>query len=549
MNAISAQVNAAKAEAAKKQAKKEVKAIKAEVAQVLKPVKRPVAIDAMSLVASQARASSAVKAQLQNASGNIKAIAQAYALPFESESVHASDPVGAMSTAMAKTYRRESMSMSAGTGPHVPFTGFLIVRRDPLASAIYPIYSSSTTACGASFYYSVGGSTPSLSAGMQTGRNEALPFAFVRPTSGLLFNDGAGDQYAHTLNGDQATERLVWIDEGVVNNAVTTTNTAAGGVTNATFTWYRFDGKSVQFYTSNNITVTNNGSANANSTLISGYYSCRVNIQSTVPASGLYGNALATCSQTWTAAAAPMQIVHAPMSEIAMFADAVDGMRMNVSSALFTNTTPVISRGGSIVGYLAAPGQNWMHLLFSSSTTWVADPYDAIASKVGAVSLDATNGMYASNRPTSTTEVFEFDDFFSTSAAAGVTDIVDSYAPLVQKSSDLVVAWRLVTGSTAVVTLTCVCEYTTDVQYLERSMPRYTPEEFVSAIQLLATLPNFTENPLHLSEIKDSIARAGGDVYNLTRGFLKGVRTLSKDAKRTVRDVAPNISHFLEGIL
>lgn len=484
----------------------------------------------------------------------VRAMAASLAMPMEEVSYHLGDPAQAVPSAIAKTFERWDIEACPYTDARLEQgSGFAIVRKSALGFCQKSVFSPGPTAAVSPVYFRLnpGQTVPSTQCSRKHGVNGSLPLLFKLP-GGEAGAIGVPRQFAATINGDQSTDRYIWFDEGTVKLNALVAGAGASDICNVTWEMLKFDSKQSQSYNTQTQSKTGNGSATQLVlSVTNGYYAFRANV-TMLTTGGLASAGEVSLSITEENLSQKMQIVTLPVHNIEKFAGAVDALRVNSASCLWTNTTPMINRGGEIAGFQPAPGQSPLHVLMDEGE-FANSPFEVLSTQAGSVTLDATNGQFGYVKPAGVSEFYKFEDEFSTGASGEITD---SYYPLVDDKPCIIHAWKIPFNETVeftgIMTTCAVTEFLTDEQWLERRYADFDPSVVESAVQLLSEMPCFMENPLHIAMLDNALAGLkdfGKNVYKTVRGGLKGVRALNKDARRTMKEVSPVLSSFVERLL
>lgn len=459
-----------------------------------------------------------------------------FCMPNESDPVRVVGDFTNTPTALTKTFNRVAGFVSPAGDRYTPNSGWAVIRRNPLASMVMPLASATAVICTSVIQFEPqSGGLPSNSVLYPSGPDEiSLPLLRHVYTWGA---NACPNQYASTETGSDDEDRMLLFNAGDALSVVFTLSSAvpAGSIARLTVTMNRFNGKStIPAFLQGQQTIAaagTTGTVQILAGIADGYYSIDcicdvVNISTGVPSQV---NVTVTATST-SVGPVSSRVMHYPMKDIESVAVNIDGCRINASSLLWTNTTPAIDRGGNIAGISLAPQRSWLETL-APNNALVTEPYSAIAALYGAVSLDASNGMYGSVRPADPVEIFQLKSYFETSNGS----IIASFGPLMSPAPDVCFAWLLPSGSTSMVTNACVIEFTSVNQWFERLLPgtRISAKDFAAAISMIGRIPNFTENPTHFKVFQQAI--------NGMRDFTKTY----KEARKTVNEVSPRLGNLL----
>nr|WPR18471.1 MAG: hypothetical protein [Chemarfal virus 203] len=172
-------------------------------------------------------------------------------------------------------------------------------------------------------------------------------------------------------------------------------------------------------------------------------------------------------------------------------------------SLMYTNTASPLNRQGQIVGLQLPRNTNPLSFI----------DFDILASEAKASICDVVNGRYAFLKPTSPSdfdkEVFQYQAAFST--------IDNDYVfPLIPKSDYLVIHAQVTdpNGRQGYWTFDHNIEYTSISQWADLRVPTIQPKDFELALMMLAKVPQWHTNALHLSDIWDGIKEVAGKVWS-----------------------------------
>lgn len=188
----------------------------------------------------------------------------------------------------------------------------------------------------------------------------------------------------------------------------------------------------------------------------------------------------------------------------------VDAVRINAVSLMYTNEAAPINKQGKIAGCQLPRGRHWQDFI----------NYDSVSNLSDSASLTAENGMYGFLKPTQP-EDFNFKDFDSLTTL-GVSTM---YYRLSPDSDFLVLAASITTvaGQDGYFTPVWALEFRTVDQWRETRRSNLGPDDTALALGMLARMPQWHENPFHLSDITDWLKDRASDLYNYVKSNLPGV--------------------------
>lgn len=177
-----------------------------------------------------------------------------------------------------------------------------------------------------------------------------------------------------------------------------------------------------------------------------------------------------------------------------------DAIKLYGASLMFTNTAAPLVRQGKLAGCQIPRGREWIDFL----------SYSTVSTLQNACSMDAVNGMYGFLKPTQP-EDFNFRD--RDEITSGV--VTQAYFKLSPDSDFLAIAGSVSTveGRDGYFTASYALEYRTNDQWRETSAPHISPNVVSTAMMLVGRLPQWHENPLHLSDIGKWLSSTMNSIY------------------------------------
>jgi hypothetical protein len=174
----------------------------------------------------------------------------------------------------------------------------------------------------------------------------------------------------------------------------------------------------------------------------------------------------------------------------------------------YTNDASPLNKQGKIAGIQLAAGSIW-----SNYTN-----YSAIASLSDCVSMPAENGIYGFLKPTQPRDM----DFMAFETVTGNSLATDAYWNIIPNSDFLCVSALVTTaaGQDGYWTPQYAIEYRTESQFVEVRSPVISPSVVDTAMMWISKLPQWHENPFHISDIFDWIGDRVSDVYNGVKNAL-----------------------------
>lgn len=190
--------------------------------------------------------------------------------------------------------------------------------------------------------------------------------------------------------------------------------------------------------------------------------------------------------------------------------DSVDAAKIYACSLLYRNSSAVLNLEGDIVGDQIPMGTDW----------WDFNTYDKLSRRKQAERFNAKTGIFGYLKPTQPKDC----DFINQNRSED-NGLTDSFYYIVPQSDYLAFAARIpdAAGQANEITASFALEYRTTDQWRDVEYPNIPTPHFNLALDLLARMPQFTENPFHLSSIGDWIKNAASDVYDWLKDTLPTV--------------------------
>jgi hypothetical protein len=457
--------------------------------------------------------------------GVVSEIAKRIALPFNYDAMRFGTGAAGERTCVQRLFNRiDGLATTTDYQPGgglAPGNSFAVVRKS-FVNAIYPVGVTST---GGVYAYVRLGTQPTLYGGQRFDLQTS--YLDVESASGDGWPNIGVNQYGMTINGIRSQRRYLYLSFGMkINVTAEIVITGTDGTAGATLSVHKFDGlqefidvgsASVEHYTTTDyITLSYTVPSN-------GYYSFSLSFAAfdktnQAPADKTLAYMNSIQMQAYLPNGTSMYMVHGTPPDYKNYGAVMDGSRVCTSSLLWTNTTPTLTRGGSIVGARIPVEQSWLGYL---GTTIPSDPFDYVSVKEGAVSMDASNGAYAYTIPSSP-EAFQRWSVEARFPGTGQSGFGDHWHPIVLPyGGEVIIACQ--SPSTAdlqssIQTFTVAIEYQTSSQWFEKRLATATLSEISAAIAEVARLPAVTENPVH-SKLARSIMNGIEDVSEVISSF------------------------------
>lgn len=479
---------------------------------------------------------------IDNFEPGVREIAASIVLPTVCNAERANDGTSSDTTALCSTFDKHATPTSAIDGTAVNVVkgaGFGLLKMDDPLHICTEMAAPTTTKIGTVYLDPPSGDLVPTATRVLPRGSFQIPFCY------LLWPDFSEKQYANTLGGDPGSSRFIWIDnESALATSIVVSALPASAAANAQIVWYRFDGETLGV-----VDIKESGlqvSGTISSTYVttsSGYYACAVFTTSVFTGGGSIGlgtSAVMTYGLAITAGNNAGRLISYPIVGLEAIAKEVDGMRVLSAALMYSNMGPVMNSGGFLYAANLPARLAATHVFYSASTfALIRDPTSVVSELPGSVQLDAITGLYGWARPANAGDYFRFNDYFTVSSNG---TIISSFAAILGPCPAVVVAWKLPTAEiganmSLVTTYYATYEFQSPIQGRERRKADKSAQQWTKALALLSQTPQFMENPVHVKALKSFFNGAGQ--------FLRGVRGLNKDARATIREIAPNVDTAL----
>lgn len=240
------------------------------------------------------------------------------------------------------------------------------------------------------------------------------------------------------------------------------------------------------------------------------YYA--VDLTSSGLTTGALGFAI-NCTAPATPAVPLYEMAHLPLAFLNSNKDSMDSFKITAASLMYTNEAAPINRQGKVVGCQLPRGRNWTDYR----------NYDSLSSLSESVSICAENGMYGFLKPTQP-EDFNFKD----RDKLGISTINaprDAWYALTPDSDFLAISLKVTTtaGQDGYWTPCWSFEYRTTDLWREVKPAAVTDTQVDVAIKLLSELPQWHENPFHVSDIFKWFKDTMSDAYQVAKSVLPDI--------------------------
>lgn len=196
----------------------------------------------------------------------------------------------------------------------------------------------------------------------------------------------------------------------------------------------------------------------------------------------------------------------------------VTGIRVLAAALMYTNEAALINKQGKIAGFQSPQGTHWTDYVKSGGA------FSNVASAQGSVTLTVDNGMYGFLKPTKPSD-FDVQTYIEVDSG----NLVDSFYPLDHQSAFLVLytTISITGGQDGYWTASYGVEYQTSDVWREIGFPECEKSVYDRALESLKYLPQFHENPLHISDIWDTIKNSASAMLDGVVKYGPTVATLA----------------------
>jgi len=427
-------------------------------------------------------------------------VERSLALPLEYKPVRFSDEYSNALTAIAAPWDRVDVAVNTvTTNQLIPSTQSLIfLFRDPLRFAVY--YDPNTTANSVYTWYGqdstqeFGLMTPSANWGLMTTDALDLPVYLKTPYAQTTdaYQPHGPMIFAGSVKGHPG--RFIWVDKGMTLKINYSIDSAAVP------TWHLdlYAPGGVQKGYQRAAGVTGAGQqVSFGPFSISGYIAISYKVS-------------AACTLSISGAGITMDGVaphfcHKALPHFESNFSSAEGVRITSVGLLQSNATNVLNLEGFICAFQVPQAKPWQSFIDS------VDTYRHVASEQGSKEFLLKTGCYAFLRPTQPNDF----NFRSTYVVEG-SSFVDSFYPLDDISSYLVMCSKFadVAAQNFRWTYGAGIEYQTDDTWRDVEQAQVNSLEYSQALGKLRMIPQFYENPLHVSSILGGIKDVANFIAN-----------------------------------
>jgi len=245
--------------------------------------------------------------------------------------------------------------------------------------------------------------------------------------------------------------------------------------------------------------------------VIPGYYSFHwVNAGATNP----FGATGFTLNLTNQGLPAMTHYCHKPIPGMFTNMSSVDNIRILACSLLLSNRTPDLTAGGNIYAKQVPSKVDWI--------VWLGDKN--ISNTNDYFSSPLKKGCYGFLKPESETD-FDLRTHFTLNDD-GV--LCDSFYPLLSEFPYLLMKGNAgedptTSKFTGIIESAVGIEYSTENKWIATVLPQSNREAYEASVEVLRTVPQFNENPIHLKALVSNIAKGilkyGPQAIGLAKAF------------------------------
>jgi len=231
------------------------------------------------------------------------------------------------------------------------------------------------------------------------------------------------------------------------------------------------------------------------------------------------------------------QMYHRPMVDLANNAAAVASYRVIADGRKITNATPQLALGGMAAAKTIATGKNWLGQLGELNPgiyNTTIDAFGALSQVKDVTTMRIDNGIYGFIKPVSE-ETYEMIDDFSTDLNV-ISDVWSAFAPTTR--SNVLYCFNTPVSGVSIPSFTVqsatTIEFATDDQWRPTSITTISNADFLSAVQVVRDVTQFTENPLHVATIMRDINRVVSGTGKIARNIFGQFNKTVPSARKAV---------------
>jgi len=225
---------------------------------------------------------------------------------------------------------------------------------------------------------------------------------------------------------------------------------------------------------------------------------------------------------------------HNPMPGVNAVLASVQAARIYAASLMLTDEASDLTNQGKVVIYQASQGQEWQdYVSFSTAGSL----FSAVASSNTSHVERLADGIYGYLKPTSSKD-FDMESFIEVDVGDTVNDAWFNISP----KHAFLVAYAQATASGAgdcYATFSYHVEYETDNVFIDAAPPTANARSLERGMELIAYLPQFSCNPLHLKEIWGAIKQGLKVGLNAYADWNPSIETIMKGISGAYKSSIP----------
>lgn len=460
-----------------------------------------------------AKARDSVSKYTKSMAGVAKGIVLSLCLPHEYPAVRLSDGFSGRPTAVANPYNISNVNVASGAVVAANKGNFaVLVFRDLLRSTISftpSIPAHATTKMEYLLYYvnAATGAAPGSIWYVGYGATIQWPICYALPSVNSQLQLHGPVLYSGSHNGRKG----IWVNSG--EKIVITDTLTAMSTVDTCFVLYQLVGET--WAEVQQVLATSTSGA-AITITITGYYSLDVSDFRANSASVYMGLNIiiengSSAYDGWS---------HQAVEDISDHSGSLASVRSIGVSLLLTNTAAVLNDNGNVAITQVDPGED------VASFCNVPNAYNVVSNDINAYAGPWEHGVYGFLKPSGPTD-FDMRHPFRFSPVAD--QVLDSSFPLVPNSGFLIAAFTVSVDAGAstysagqgIMLVANSLEFATEDLWFSSIPPSVPSSAYTQALQLLKAIPQFHENPLHLSDIMNFLKKIGGGILDYAPDVLE----------------------------
>jgi len=228
---------------------------------------------------------------------------------------------------------------------------------------------------------------------------------------------------------------------------------------------------------------------------VPGVPGCYVSFKAIINASPLFGVGITLVYYSLT----PGSVFrHLPLPDFDNNAAVVEGIRIHAVALRYCNLSSELNNQGQVTSLQCPVGSDWLD--------FVVGGMSSLSTAADADTRNTKNGCYGFLKPTQTSD-FDYKRYFRVEAG----DVVDSAYPL-QPESAFLCSWQAINisaGRSMFYEQYFAFEYQSVDQWRDLELATESPQAYKLALAMVKDMPQWHENPMHLSDILSFVKKAG----------------------------------------